>query len=126
MKNKKPFSVSERIESFKPALAGLKWFLQNEHNLRVHLFLSMISIGAGFYLQIPINEWLAVLICIGMVLSLEAVNSAIEKLVDLASPKKNELAGLVKDLGAAAVLIASIISIAVAAMVFLPKISLLF
>ena len=86
----------------------------------------MISIGAGFYLQIPINEWLAVLICIGMVLSLEAVNSAIEKLVDLASPKKNELAGLVKYLGAAAVLIASIISIAVAAMVFLPKISLLF
>jgi diacylglycerol kinase (ATP) len=61
-----------------------------------------------------------------MVLSLEAANSAIEKLVDLVSPEKNQLAGLVKDLAAAAVLIGSIIAIIVATLVFYPKICLLF
>ena len=90
MKNGKSFSIYERIKSFKPALKGLKWLIQNEHNVRVHLFLSIISICAGLYFQISTNEWLAILICIGVVLSLEAINSAIEKLVDLVSPQKNQ------------------------------------
>jgi diacylglycerol kinase len=57
---------------------------------------------------------------------MEAANSAIEKLVDLVSPQKNQIAGLVKDIAAAAVLIASMMAILVAAMIFLPKIILLF
>jgi len=126
MKNEKSFSIYERVKSFKPALKGLKWLIQNEHNVRVHLFLSFISICAGLYFQISTNEWLAILICIGVVLSLEAINSAIEKLVDLVSPQKNQLAGLVKDLAAAAVLIASIIAIIIATIIFLPRFIKLF
>ncbi len=126
MKNEKSFSVSERIKSFKPALNGLKWFLVNEHNVRVHLFLSVLSICAGFYFQISTNEWIAILICIGMVLSIEAANSSIEKLVDLVSPQKNQIAGLVKDIAAAAVLIASMSALLVAAMIFVPRITILF
>ncbi len=126
MKNEKSFSVSERVKSFKPALNGLKWFLVNEHNVRVHLFLSMLSICAGIYFQISTNEWIAILICIGMVLSMEAANSAIEKLVDLVSPQKNHLAGWIKDIAAAAVLIASIMALLIAAVIFLPKIMILF
>jgi diacylglycerol kinase len=126
MKNEKSFSVSERIKSFKPALKGLKWFLINEHNVRIHLILSIVSICTGIYFQISTNEWITILICIGLVLSMEAANSAIEKLVDLVSPQKNQIAGLVKDIAAAAVLIASMMAILVAAMIFLPKIILLF
>jgi diacylglycerol kinase len=124
MKNEKSFSVNERVKSFKPALNGLKWFLQNEHNVRVHLFLSFLAIIAGIYFKISSYEWIAILICIGMVLSMEAANSAIEKLVDLVSPQKNQIAGLVKDLAAAAVLIASMMAIVVAGIVFFPKIRL--
>lgn len=126
MKNEKSFSISERVRSFKPAINGLKWFLHNEHNVRVHIFLSVLSICAGIYFQITINEWMAIFICIGMVLSMEAANSAIEKLVDLVSPQKNQIAGMVKDLAAAAVLIASMIAIIIAIIIFLPRIWTLF
>lgn len=126
MRNQRKFSLNERLKSFRPALNGLKWFLQNEHNVRIHLFLSLLSVIAGIFFQISRNEWIGIILCMGMVLSLEAANSAIEQLVDLVSPKKNQLAGLVKDLAAAAVLIASLIAILVAALVFLPKLSLLF
>lgn len=124
--DQKPFSITERIKSFTPALNGLKWFLKNEHNVRVHLFLSIVSILGGIFFQISINEWIAIIICIGMVLALEAANSAIERLVDLVSPEKNQLAGLVKDLAAGAVLIASLISVIIAAVIFYPKINHLF
>lgn len=126
MRNQRKFSLNERLKSFRPALNGLKWFLQNEQNVRIHLFLSLLSVIAGIFFQISRNEWIGIILCMGMVLSLEAANSAIEQLVDLVSPKKNQLAGLVKDLAAAAVLIASLIAILVAALVFLPKLSLLF
>ena len=86
----------------------------------------MVSICAGIYFQISTNEWITILICIGMVLSMEAANSAIEKLVDLVSPQKNHLAGWIKDIAAAAVLIASIMALLIAAMIFLPKIMILF
>ena len=101
--SQRPFSISERLKSFKPAINGLKWFFENEHNVRIHLFFSLISILAGFLLQISTSEWIAIVLCIGMVLALEAVNSAIERLVDLVSPEKNQLAGLVKDIAAGAV-----------------------
>lgn len=122
----KAFSISERLKSFKPAIDGLKWFLANEHNVRVHIFLSFCAVTSGLYLHISNNEWVAICICIGLVISLEAANSAIEKLVDLVSPEKNQLAGLVKDLAAAAVLVASITSLAVAIIIFFPKLFVLF
>jgi diacylglycerol kinase len=118
----KPFSISERLKSFKPALIGLRWFLKNEHNVRVHLFFSVVSILCGILFQISKFEWIAITLCIGMVISLETINSAIERLVDLVSPEKNDLAGLVKDIAAGAVLLASIVSIIVAAFIFFPRI----
>ena len=80
------------------------------------------SLLAGWCFDISKMEWVAVVICIGCVFAMELVNTAIERLVDLVSPKFNAKAGLVKDIAAAAVLIASMMSLAVGLIIFVPKI----
>jgi diacylglycerol kinase (ATP) len=73
---------------------------------------------AGFYFNICGTEWLILLLCIGLVLSLETINTAIEYLVDFVEPNQNSKAGAIKDLSSAAVLIASIISVIIGIMIF--------
>ncbi|MCX6186095.1 MAG: diacylglycerol kinase family protein [Bacteroidetes bacterium] len=122
----KPFSINERIGSFKPAIAGLMWFFKKEHNVRIHIFVAILAILGGLYFHISNNEWLVIILCIGIVLTIEALNSAIEKLVDLFTIEKNSQAGLIKDLAAGAVLISSIMALIAAVIIFFPKIMVLF
>src|SRR5690606_1324535 len=95
-----------RIKAFRYALRGLLLFLREPH-ARIHLFATTAAIVLSFILEIDTMEWIAVLLCCALVLSLEAVNSAIEHLTDLAHPDWHPTAGRVKDISAAAVLIAS-------------------
>ena len=81
---------------------------------------------AGFLLQISLFEWVAVVLCIGLVITLELINSAIENMSDFVSPEKNDIIKKVKDLSAAAVFIAAICSAIVGIIIFLPKIIVLF
>jgi diacylglycerol kinase len=74
----------------------------------------------GWYLEITKTEWILSLFCIALVLSLEAINSAIEYLVDLASPDFHPLAKKSKDIAAAAVLIAAIFALIIGLLIFLP------
>ena len=115
----KSFSISERLISFKYAWNGLNTFLVQEHNSRIHLLAAFVANGAGFYFQISALEWIAIWICIGMVLITEIINTSIETLCNYVSPQKNELIGKTKDLAAAAVLISAFISVIVAFLVFL-------
>ncbi|MES2617469.1 MAG: diacylglycerol kinase family protein [Bacteroidota bacterium] len=107
------------LKSFAFAFKGLKaaW---NERNFKLHLLSTAAAVSLGLYCDIKAFEWLVVLICIGLVLGLEIINTAIEELVDLVSPGFNEKAGKIKDLAAAAVLVASIIALIMAAIIFLP------
>ena len=89
-----------------------------ENNFKFHLLAMVLVIGLGLYFRISTNAWTAILLCCGLVLSLETVNTAIEKLVDLISPEHNPKAGLIKDLASGAVLISAIISVCVALVVF--------
>ena len=116
------FSIRERAHSFRYAFNGIKILFTKEHNARIHLVISLLVIGSGFLLNITREEWFTVLILIGLVLSLEAINSAIEALSDFVSPQKSEMIKAVKDLSAAAVLIASVIAIICGCIIFIPKI----
>ena len=122
MKTNQPFSILKRLKSFTFAFNGLKILVQEEHNSWIHIAITICVIIAGFLLQISPVEWIAVVLCIGLVFGLELVNSAIENMADFISPQKNEMIGKVKDLSAAAVLIAAICSVIVGMIVFLPKI----
>lgn len=120
--SKNKFSIVERLRSFKYAINGLKILFKKEHNARIHLVISLLVIISGFVLNINNIEWLAILMLIGLVISLEAINSAIETLSDFVSPHKSEMIKAVKDLSAGAVLIASIIAVICGSIIFLPKI----
>lgn len=85
-----------------------------------HLVATLGVIAAGISFQISIAEWCAVVVCFGMVWTAEAINTAIEFTVDLASPQHNKLAGNAKDVAAGAVLLASMASAVVALLVFAP------
>jgi diacylglycerol kinase (ATP) len=113
--------IQGRLLSFGPAFKGLVWLFKNEANAQFHLIATVVVVFAGFYFKVNTTEWIFLCLAIGLVLTAEALNTATEKLVDLLHPERNKLAGLVKDLAAAGVLIASIISVIIAALVLMPK-----
>lgn len=122
--NNPKFSIIDRIKSFKYAFNGLKLFFINDHNGRVHLFATIVAIGLSFYLKISGLEWIAILAVISAVFVAEILNSALEKLADVVSPDYHPKIKVVKDLAAAAVLVAAFLSVAVGFIVFLPKLFL--
>ncbi len=128
MSNKpnKKFSLEKRVESFKYALNGLKIVFIEEHNARIHLIVSLIVIACGFIFHISTVEWIIICFAIGLVISMEIINSAIENLSDFVSPEHHKLIKKVKDLSAAAVLVCTISSVVIGILIFLPKIAHLF
>lgn len=96
----------------------------SENNARIHLLASIVVISTGIYVELSAQEWLWIALAIALVWILEAINTAIEALVDLASPDFHPLAGKAKDIAAAAVLIASIFAVIVGIIIFFPKLSL--
>jgi undecaprenol kinase/diacylglycerol kinase (ATP) len=122
MKTNQPFSMLKRLKSLIFAFNGLKILVQEEHNSWIHIVITICVVLVGFLLHISLMEWVAVVLCIGLVIGLELINSAIENIADFVSPQKNEIIRKVKDLSAAAVLIAAICSAIVGLIVFLPKI----
>ncbi len=122
MRSSQKFILRSRIKSFGYAFNGLKTVAVQEHNFRVHLLAAVVAITAGFYFNIDKYEWIAVIIMVALVLCLEMVNASVEKLSDVVSPQKNKKIKAIKDITAAAVLVAAIASLFVAALIFIPKI----
>jgi len=89
-----------------------------ERNMRVHGAIALLVIILGIYYQITAGEWVAILLCIGLVFILEIINTAIETLVDLVQPHHDPLAGKVKDMAAGAVLIGAIVAVVTGVIVF--------
>ena len=112
----------KRIESFKFAFAGIAHFVKSEPNVIIHLIAAVVAVCMGFFFAINSVEWCLVIFAIGLVLSAEAFNTAIEYLTDLVSPDYHELAGKTKDVAAAAVLMSAITAAIVGLLIFLPKI----
>lgn len=107
---------------FRFAFNGLSQFFRTERNGRIQAIIAILVIIAGFIFHLSKVEWLAVLLCIALVLGLEMVNSAIEKLCNLVTTNYHPEIKIIKDVSAAAVLIISIISVIIAAIIFLPRI----
>lgn len=117
---------NKRWRSFGFAIEGLKYLFGNEGNAQVHLMATVLVVAAGFIFGISAMEWIAVLLCIGMVICAEAMNTAIEKLCDKVSPEKDPLIKIAKDVAAGGVLVLAVISVIIAAIIFLPKIFCIF
>lgn len=121
-RNRKSFSIRQRLKSFVYAWRGLLLLIRQEHNAWIHLSAAAGVVIAGFCFNITQLEWIAVVFCIGLVLAAETFNTAIEKLANVVSPDWNELIGKVKDVAAGAVLICAITAAIVGLIIFIPYI----
>ncbi|MGI6109088.1 MAG: diacylglycerol kinase family protein [Eubacteriaceae bacterium] len=117
-----PIRIGRLKKSFGYAFQGLWYVVKTQPNMKIHLIMGTIAVLLGFFFHISRSEWLAVILVIGFVITLEVINTAIETLVDLYTEDFSFLAGVSKDLGATTVLIMAITSVVVGCVVFLPKI----
>lgn len=108
--------------AFKDAFSGLFYFFSGERNGRIQTCIAILIILLSLFLHISAMEWIVVLLCIGIVLSMEMFNSAVEKLCDIIHKDYHPAIKIVKDVSAAAVLWVSIISAVIGIIIFLPKI----
>ena len=118
---KKAFSLKARLASFRSAWKGLSVFVRQEHNAWIHCAMAILAILAGVLFRISTHEWIAVVFAIGLVISSEAINSAIERLADVVQPDRDERIRDVKDISAGAVLVCATTAFVIGLIVFLPK-----
>ncbi|MCH3882734.1 MULTISPECIES: diacylglycerol kinase family protein [Tenacibaculum] len=123
MKNPNDGFVRGRLRSMKFALRGMWLLLTTEDSIKAQSFFALIAIIAGFYFNISSIEWMIQLLVIGLVLVAEAVNTAVEKVADFIHPDYHKKIGFIKDIAAGAPAIAALVSLAIAAIIYLPKIA---
>lgn len=114
--------MSRRVLSFKFAFEGLWTAFMEEPNMRFHFLAAVVVIILGFLLGITLTEWLILILTIGLVISVELTNTAIETVVDSFTENTHPGAKRAKDVSAAAVLSVSIMAGIIGLVIFLPKI----
>ncbi|MCK0131004.1 diacylglycerol kinase family protein [Flavobacteriaceae bacterium F08102] len=110
-----------RIKSVKFALKGLWMLLTTEHSIMVQMVMAMLITVLGFLMDISRFEWIAQLLAIGLVLTAEALNTAIEKIADVVQPDFDPKIGMVKDIAAGGVTFAAIIAAIIGLIIYVPK-----
>lgn len=113
-------NVRKFIRSFGYAIEGLLPALK-EQNLRFHVVSMVVVTVAGFLSGLSVIEWIIVLLLFSLVIGTELINTAIERVVDLATDEFHPLAKQAKDIAAAAVLVFACVSVIIGLLIFLPK-----
>jgi diacylglycerol kinase (ATP) len=114
-----PF-LRSRARSFYDAFEGWWYVLKTQRNAWIHALISITVFIVCFWLRLPGRDWAVIILTIAMVWSAEFFNTALEAMIDLASPDQNHLAKVSKDVGAAAVLIASSAAVLVGLLIMGP------
>ncbi|MFL9481375.1 diacylglycerol kinase family protein [Chitinophagaceae bacterium LWZ2-11] len=113
------------LKAFANALNGMRYFFLHERNGKIQISIAIITVVAAIGFGVTVAEWSVILFCIAAVISLEMLNSALEKLCDLVQEEYHPVIKIVKDVAAGAVLWAAIISAVIGLIIFLPKIYVL-
>jgi diacylglycerol kinase (ATP) len=114
--------VSGRIKSVGFAVKGAYKLVTTEHSVMVQFSIMILMIFAGFYFHISREEWMLQILAFGLVLGIEGLNTAVEKIADFIHPEFHNRIGFIKDIAAGAVLFAAFSAIAVGALIYVPKI----
>lgn len=112
---------SGRLKSVTFAVKGAIKLISTEHSIMVQFSLGILMTILGFYFNITKTEWLFQTMAIGMVMSIEGLNTAIEKVADFIHPNYHERIGFIKDIAAGAVLFAAITAIIIGLIIYIPK-----
>jgi diacylglycerol kinase (ATP) len=111
------------VRSFNFAFEGIIWSLRTQRNMRLHFGAGVAALILALGLDVTRTELVALILCIGAVLATEMLNSAIEAAIDIAKPTYDPLAKVAKDAAAGAVLIASVMAVAVGYLVFIERLA---
>lgn len=122
LEERRTMKIKKLFYSFKYAGEGFLVALKTERNLKIHIFVMTFVIILGIFLKINKTEWIICIILFALVISVELFNTAIETVVDIAMPYKNEKAKFAKDVAASAVLVSAIMSAIIGCIIFIPKI----
>jgi diacylglycerol kinase (ATP) len=113
--------VAGRLKSMGFALRGAFKLITTEHSIMVQSSVGILLFIAGFYFEISRTEWLFQILVLGLVLSIEGLNTAVEKIADFIHPNFHEKIGFIKDIAAGAVFFAAMTAIAVILIIYIPK-----
>ena len=113
--------LTGRFKSMGFAFRGAIKLITTEHSVMVQSCLAVVMIIAGFYFEISHEEWLIQTLVIGLVLGIEGLNTAVEKVADFIHPEYHERIGFIKDIAAGAVFFAAMTAIAIGCIIYIPK-----
>ena len=113
--------LTGRLKSVTYAYKGAIKLLTTEHSVMVQFSIGILMTIAGFYFHITTTEWLFQTLAIGLVMSIEGLNTAVEKIADFIHPNYHERIGFIKDIAAGAVFYAAITAIIIGFIIYLPK-----
>jgi len=113
--------LTGRLKSVTFAAKGAIKLISTEHSIMVQFSLAILMTIAGFYFNITKTEWLFQILSIGLVMSIEGLNTAVEKVADFIHPDYHKKIGFIKDIAAGAVLFAAITAIIIGLIIYTPK-----
>lgn len=111
------------ILSIKHSIDGISYIYNNERSMILHVFTSIVTISLGIIFRISLKEWGLLIIALLLILSMELLNTAIERTVDLVTEKVNPLAKIAKDCGSAASFVMCFISLIIFLFIFIPYVT---
>ncbi|MFV5695474.1 diacylglycerol kinase family protein [Flavobacterium sp. LB3P122] len=109
-----------RLKSVTYAFKGAVKLITTEHSIMVQFSLGILMTIAGFYFGITATQWLFQTMAIGLVMSIEGLNTAVEKIADFIHPNYHERIGFIKDIAAGAVFFAALTAIAIGLIIYIP------
>ncbi len=110
------------IRSIGFALDGLLEAFRSERNMKIHFVAMLVVILLGTWFRIEAWEWVAILFCVALVISMEMINTTIESIMDHLHPDTHDRVRLIKNVSAGAVLCAAVISLVIGIIIFMPRI----
>ena len=111
---------SGRLKSIGYAVKGAIKLITSEHSIMVQATIAVIITVAGFYFGINRYEWMMQILVFGLVLGIEGLNTAVEKIADFVHPEFHERIGFIKDIAAGAVFFAALTAIAIGCIIYFP------
>mgnify|MGYP001818416139 FL=1 len=119
---KKESFFSNRIKSVGFAFRGAVLLLKTEASIKIQFVIALVVTGAGFFFNISFSEWIIQILAIGLVMSIDGINTAIEEIANFIHPEHHNKIGIIKDISAGAVFIAAVFASIIGLIIYLPKI----
>ena len=114
--------LKNRIKSIGFALRGALFLIRTERSIKIQVVIALLVTAAGFYYEISTTEWIVQVLAIALVLGVEGLNTAIEKIADYIQPQYDQKIGFIKDISAGAVMLVAIAAAVIGLIIYIPKV----